>query len=93
VTVAGRSPELLAGRLKVRTAISAYLGLEIEAIVMANYFPFASPPDSMLGKLATSMSEMWHRLIGTTRIQPLPIMSRRQQLAAMVDAAKRTRQR
>jgi hypothetical protein len=60
---------------------------------MASQFPFASPPVSMLGKLATSMSEMLHHLMGIRPMQPLPIMSRRQQLAAAVDAAKRARLR
>jgi hypothetical protein len=60
---------------------------------MASHFRFVSLPTSMLGKFATSMSEMLHRLIETRPIQPLPIMSRRQQLAAAVDAAKRVRSR
>jgi hypothetical protein len=60
---------------------------------MASHFRFAAPSVSMLGKLAASASETLRTFFGEPVIQPLPILSRRQQLAALVDATKRAQRR
>ena len=52
----------------------------------------AAPPVSKFGRFIASLSDGLHYHLGWPRVaQPLPPMSRRQLLAAAVDAAKRAR--
>ena len=48
----------------------------------------AHRPVSLLGKWITHLSDLFDHLIKTPPLKPLPVMSRRQKLAAAVDAAK-----
>jgi hypothetical protein len=60
---------------------------------MTTYLFSAFHPFAIMGKLGAIFNEMSHRLFGEAPQQPALIMTRRQQLAAVVDAAKRSRRR
>lgn len=49
----------------------------------------AHRPMSLLGKWVKHLGDLFDHLIKTPPLKPLPVMSRRQKLAASVDAAKR----
>lgn len=49
----------------------------------------AHRPMSLLGKWVTHLGDLFNHLIKAPPLKPLPVMSRRQRLAAAVDAAKR----
>ena len=51
----------------------------------------AHRPMSLLGKWAARLSDLFDHLTKVPPMKPLPVMSRRQKLAAAVDAAKRVK--
>jgi hypothetical protein len=60
---------------------------------MATYLSSVSQPVAIMGKLVAAFDAMLHRLFDVAPPKAALIMTRRQHLAAVVDAARRTRRR
>lgn len=61
---------------------------KLKVIPMPSHFRFTSRP-SQLARLAHTIGDVFHHLVGEPHAQLSPVMSQKQRLAADVEAARR----